>query len=121
MPQQPTGIPRPIPDVEYKGIVRTRDPETSWFAASQQTKSRSAILRADIHWILTVVGPLNDSEIVARYDAAQMLDPLRYRNATPQSVRTRRHELEVVGLVADTDTKRPSEHGGPSTVWRAAA
>lgn len=115
MPQQP------IPDVEYKGIVRGRDPETSWFAASQQTKSKSAVLRDDIEWILRIAGPLNDTEIMDRYDTAQLYDPMRYRTATPQSIRTRRHELEVKGVVVATGTKRPSEHGGPSTVWRVAA
>lgn len=115
---------RPMPDVEFRGLVRDRDPETSWTAANLQTHNKSQALHRDILWILNTAGPLTDDEIAARYLVLVTEWPMLYRWATPQSLRTRRREM-VDGrrgssvCVRDTGEKRDSANGGPSTVWGA--
>lgn len=109
----------PTPDTEYAGKVRHRDPETSWEAAGKQTKSKTQQLQDHLEGILSTSGPMTDDELLAHYEKLRDLRPRRYRDVTPQSVRSRRSELRAAGRVEDSGTKRPSSNGGPSIVWQA--
>lgn len=114
----------PIADTDFKGKVRAYDPATSWDAAAGQTRTKTQQVRAEVIEVLERFGPLTDDELIARRDECREQyhhfthsDPAIYRQASPQSVRTRRHELTVLNLIRWTGDKRPSAMGGPSNVW----
>lgn len=107
----------PRTEVDFWGKVRTRDLETSWDAAARQTNTKTKSLQDDIEWILQNAGPLTDDEIGKHYRMLIGEQPFTYQWATPQSLRTRRSELVAQGRVVGTTEKRPSDNGGPSTVW----
>jgi hypothetical protein len=115
---------RPLNDVDFRGLVRDRDPETSWTAANLQTNAKSHKLHRDILWILRTNGPLTDDQIAERYLVLVKVWPMFYDWATPQSLRTRRSEMvhgtrgSAVCVVA-TGEKRASANNGPSKVWAA--
>jgi len=101
---------------QFDGIVRDRDPETSWDAAARQTDERVNHLQAAISVILGTRGPLTDEQLVDEYDAYRASRP-RVLAVTPQSIRTRRHELHVAGKVRPTGQRRATRSGSSGTVW----
>lgn len=107
-----------IPDVDYAGTVRARDPESSWEAADQQTRSKSQMVRDRIVELLAEHGPMTDEQIYDRYKAMMAL-ATGWPMATPQSVRTRRKELELAGKVRWTGLRGRSQYGNPSNEWEA--
>lgn len=106
-----------VPDVEYRGKVRDRDPETSWAAAGSQTRHGNASLRGHIVAVLRRKGALTHDEIYAQYLALNTESPDLHPMATPQSVRTRTSELHVAGTIRPTGAKRPSNTGKPAQLW----
>lgn len=113
--------PTTIADTDFEGKVRAHDPlDTSWEAAALQTRGKTKVLKVDIEAILRTSGPLNDDELIAKYELLHKLNGRLHPKATPQSIRTRRKELcntkppRVVGA----GFKRPSANGGPSAVWK---
>jgi hypothetical protein len=112
---------------DHRGKVRARDRDTSWEAASRQTNGKVAELQALIYTALQKYGPMTDEEL--------MLKLGRLTPVSPSSLRTRRHELELMGWVtnyvapavdpksptgfSDRVVKRRTLKGSPSTVWRA--
>lgn len=97
--------------VEYRGKVRPRDRETSWEAAGEQTNTKSAILQKQLYALL-LIQPRTHDELHAELCREGVA-------CSPSGVRTRMHELEIAGWVSATTDRRPSDLGGPSTVWRA--
>lgn len=111
--------PDTTPDVDYAGKVRATDPDTSWLAASLQSRSKTEQLQDHLYEILLTSGPMNDDALFHKYEKLRDLQPRRFRDTTKTAVRTRRKELQRAGRVEDNKTKAPSDAGGPSTVWRA--
>jgi hypothetical protein len=107
------------PDVEYRGKVRGHDPDTSWKAAKRQTRGNTARLQDHLWNLLVRYGPMTDDELWSRYVKQSSRSPVRYRWASPASVRTRRHELGVAGRVRDLLEERPSALGFPSALREA--
>lgn len=108
---------------DVRTLVRPNDPDTSWAAASRQTKGKRAAIQALVYETLRDCGPSTDDELRALLGGwSPTGTPL-----TPSSVRTRRAELVTLGWVTrlrDSSgrvVKRDSDAGGPATVWRACA
>jgi hypothetical protein len=109
---------------DYRGKVRARDRETSWEAASRQTDGKREQIQRRIYATLEQYGPMTDEQLwlaigsdqygVRRADGREV-----FSKTTPSSVRTRRHELELLGWVTATDERRPTLAGSPAVVWRA--
>lgn len=74
-----------------------------------------------VWFVISHFGPLTDEEADARYQAGvfgsegNVLPP-----QTPQSIRSRRKELERAGHVAATGEKRQTKAGGWGQVWVTA-
>jgi hypothetical protein len=100
--------------VKYHGLVRARDPESSWDAAGQQDTAKVNRVQSTILALFSRHGDMHDETLVERYTAVERTDPTVQR-ATAQSVRSRRHELQVMGLIRDT-----GRHGTTSLGNRAA-
>lgn len=82
---------------------------------SAQTKDRA---KAVILSLIAEHGPLTDDEIVFLYrDRAHAYTSVPL--ITPQSVRTRRHELVIAGLVRESGIGR-SDLGNRATLWASA-
>lgn len=107
--------------VEYRGKVRSRptalDGEHSWDAAKLQTESRSSQIKAVIVELLTRYGPLGDEELFDRYEAHRFMHG-DVPAATPQNVRTRRHELHIEGRVSPTGSRVPTRAGATAALWQ---
>jgi hypothetical protein len=89
--------------------VRPGDPDTSHAAAASLVSVTCRQSQQAILDLLRTVGPMTDTELIARYPG----DP-------PQSesgLRTRRSELVAAGLVADSGRRVPLASGRLSIVW----
>lgn len=95
-------------DPDVTKLVRRRDPDTSWHAASAQTEGKRAELQRAIYHTLIAHGPLTHEQLVE-------LQP----SATPSGVRSRCAELVTAGWVVDSGARRRTRAGGPAIVWRA--
>lgn len=100
------------PKAEAKLNVRHRDHETSFEAATADSKSRQALYRA-IYDALTTRGPLNDDELRNYFQA------IGYMYGHDDSVSKRRGELVRAGWVAKTSKRRKSNVGHNMAVWTA--
>lgn len=105
--------------IDYHGKVRDRDPDSSWEAAGRQTDSRVGELKAVILTLFRQFGSMSDEALVDRYEAHRWLNP-GVPQVTPQSIRTRRHELTVAGTVFDTRMRGTTRTGSSCTIWAAA-
>jgi hypothetical protein len=101
--------------VDYHGLVRARDPGSSWEAAGQQNDVKIGRVTATILDLYKRFGPMIDEELCARYAEVEQSDPTVQR-ATAQSIRSRRHEAVVQSLVRDTRRHRPTSLGNPASV-----
>ncbi len=117
----------PHPDTDFAGKVRAYDPDTSWDAAAGQTRTKTQQVRAEVLEVLERYGPQTDDELIGNWEKSRLeyrafknVDKSVYRQASPQSIRSRRSELTTLSLVKNTGEKRPSAMGGPSTVWAIA-
>lgn len=100
----------------FNGLVRDRNPDTSWDAAAKQTTSKREALQAAIRVLLATQGDLTDEQIAdayVEYQRTRSWLPL----TTPQSLRTQRHALHVAGTVRDTGERRPTRAGSTAAVW----
>ena len=100
----------------FDGIVRDRNPDTSWEAAAKQTFSKREALRAAIRVLLATRGDLSDEQIAdayVEYQRNRTWLPL----TTPQSLRTQRKWLVVQGVVRDAGERRRTRSGSTATVW----
>jgi len=106
-----TESPDQLPLWEPDAVARTSDPDTSHDAAASidHIRKRQAAVLAT----LRALGPSTDEAMVAAYPLHQALPQ------SPSGLRTRRHELEVLGLVEWTGEKRPLLSGRMARVWRA--
>lgn len=100
---------------EPKVYARRTDPETSWQAASSVTNIR------DTQWVvwrtLLLAGPRTDRELYPL-----LLESHQKKFDKPISTsgaRTRRHELETIGLVEFTGDFGKTDGGRPTRIWRA--
>jgi hypothetical protein len=103
---------------EHPARVRSMalDTGTSLEAAALQTTRRTDRVKAVLLDLFAAHGPMTDDDLVDRYSeraAAFSTVP----TVTPQSVRTRRHELVVAGLLHDTQAFGFSKLGNRATVW----
>jgi hypothetical protein len=103
-------------DVIFEGKVRDRDTDTSWDAASRQTEDKLAAVQQTIVVLLGTRGDMTDEALVDAYTEYRESRP-QVANVTPQSIRTRRHELHVAGRVKDTGRRLPTRAGSTAAVW----
>lgn len=103
---------------ELRGLVRERNPETSWSAAEAQTKSRMELTKIAIEKILrdSPAGKA-DHEIELSYNAIR--DRLKLPPITGQALRTRRKMLQIEGRVRDSGRTTLTATGHKSIVWIA--
>ncbi len=103
--------------------ARTRpaalDSGTSLEAAALQTNARTDRVKAVIMSVLAEYGPQTDDEIIDRYNDRAGAHPA-VPTVTPQSVRTRRHELVIAGQVREADAFGFSNLGNRASVWTLA-
>ena len=104
---------------EYRGAVRSRDPETSWDAAGLQDESKADLVKGVIVTLLKTYGPLTDEELVDHFEAYTFMHAGVPR-VTPQNIRTRRKALQTAGQVRDTGRRAPTRAGATATVWAIA-
>lgn len=110
----------PVGTVPTEARARRTDPSTSRAAAESiddLTERQTGVLHA-----LWEIGPCTDATLAERYDGLRERfgDDL-YPPQTPQSLRSRRHELVEGGWVAPTGETGVSDTGRPAKVWRAVS
>lgn len=110
-----------VPDVDYYGKVRDRDPETSWLAAGRQTRTKTQKLRNELLVILQTVGPLTHEELVAFRSELRKRYPDLYKPSSESGIRTRTKELERDGRVRIADELGRTRMDGESQKWEAIA
>lgn len=88
--------------------ARADDPWTSWAAARSITNVRPR--QAAILHCFEVWGPMIDERLVYRYTTS----PVGYPHQTPSSIRTRRKELQDLGLIVKTGERGTTANGHPS-------
>lgn len=106
----------PEPERE-QAYAKRDDPGTSWEAArsidpNQLRAREQAVLR-----VMKVYGPLHNDAIIVRY--REHTGAWSLPSQTDQSIRSRRSELTVKGLVIDTGDKVVLASGRRAVVWRA--
>ncbi|MBF4512023.1 hypothetical protein ITJ66_05925 [Plantibacter sp. VKM Ac-2885] len=102
--------------VELEGKVRAHSREESWEAAGRQTKSKTEAVKATILTLLRRHGGMTHEELVDRYEASAWLDE-SIPKVTPQSVRSRAHELFVEAKITDAGRRGRTRTGNTATVW----
>jgi hypothetical protein len=102
-------------DVEFRGKVRDRDPESSWEAAASQTRGKVSVVKTAVFALLAAPGHTDES-LYAAY-LAYCDGHSSMPRVSPQSVRTRRAELVQQGLVKDSGRLGRSERGNKSIIW----
>jgi hypothetical protein len=100
---------------EPRAYARRTDPETSWEAA------RSVANIRDTQWIiwrtLIEAGPKTDGDLfplILENHQKKFDKPISSSGA-----RTRRHELQIIGLVEFTGDFGKTDGGRPTRIWRA--
>lgn len=101
---------------QFDGLVRDRNPETSWDAAAKQTEGQVTAVASTIVVLLSMHGPSTDEEIEAHYAEYVRTRPW-ISPVTAQSLRTRRKGLWTAAKVRPTGEKRPTRSGGSAVVW----
>lgn len=98
---------------EKQALARSIDPDTSWMAAMGISHESLTETQQRVLHILHQGGSLIDEEIIAAYRVTwpQSL-------TTDQSIRSRRKELVVEGLVESSGERGETSHGGASIRWR---
>lgn len=94
---------------------RITDPETSREAAN--VVSDVSLTQERIASLLTVYGPMTDTQIEARYLARVRIDDWKYQS--PQSLRSRRAELVKQKLVVFAEEFGKSPSGLRARIWKA--
>lgn len=89
---------------------RFSDPWTSHAAAESISDPHRSDLQAKIELALAVTGGLTDEELVTMFSAT----------ASPSSIRTRRKELERMGLVRNSGRTEVTRRGRHAVVWEVA-
>lgn len=102
-------------DIEYRGRVRSRDPESSWLAAGQQTAGKVSVVKTVILDLLAAPGHTDEALYACYLEYCDQHSNIP--RVTPQSIRSRRAELVREGLVADSGRLGKSEHGNKSIIW----
>lgn len=92
--------------------VRRDDPETSRAASKTVNVTRGQRL---VLSVLKVRGPMTDEDI---YDTIMEQDDGTF-SLSPSGARTRRHELEGLGLVVDSGRRETLPSGRKAVVWAA--
>lgn len=101
---------------QFDGLVRDRNPETSWDAAARQTQEHRTAVASTIVILLSMHGPSTDEQIEDHYAEYIRTRPW-ITPVTPQSLRTRRKALWVEGRVRPTGEKQPTRSGSSAAVW----
>jgi hypothetical protein len=92
--------------------ARSTDPETSWEAARSITPHVLRENQAAVLNVLRLYGPLTDEGIAAYYGDRP--------KQSPSGLRTRRHELQELGLVEDSGERARLRSGRQAIVWRVS-
>jgi hypothetical protein len=95
---------------QLEARARSTDPDTSHDAArsiGEMTEVRQAVLD-----ILRAIGPATDEDLEHAYHASSA------PRQTGQSIRTRRRELVLMGLVGESGTLKRKASGRHAIVWR---
>jgi hypothetical protein len=101
--------------------ARRKDPETSHEAARHASenlrKSQYAVLAA-----FRELGAMSDETLVDRYAELHGQSPTTYPDQSPSGLRTRRHELVLLGKIVFTGRRDENAAGKVKPrLWRLAA
>jgi hypothetical protein len=91
---------------------RSSDPQTSVDAALSITPDALRENQVAVLNVLRLYGPLTDEGIAAWYGDRP--------KQSPSGLRTRRHELQELGLVEDSGKRARLRSGRQAIVWRAS-
>jgi len=91
-------------------LARATDPDTSYEAAEKILEPRGEI-QENIHALFVEHGPMHDDRLILRYRAA-------HGHIRESTVRTRRHELVVAGVLEDSLEVEVLASGRSSIIWR---
>lgn len=94
--------------------VRTTDPETSLAAAESQTDDHVTLVQSRVLELHAAAHGLTDEELRHQYRE-------QYGPTGESSVRSRRNDLTLKGLIEDSGEQRVLESGRPGIVWRLTA
>jgi hypothetical protein len=104
----------PAPAAPPRARARRTDPDTSQAAAAAFAVSQLKQYQYDIYRLFSLFGPTHDEELVRRARAHGVLQK-------ESGVRTRRHELVVLGMLRDSGTRAIlSDSHRESIVWEVA-
>ncbi|MGN6325713.1 hypothetical protein [Pseudolysinimonas sp.] len=105
-----------------RGLVQARpavlDPGTSLDAAAKLDPSNLTLVQSAILRLLRENGPSTDERIESLYQVHRAQHP-HLPMASPQSLRTRRHELVIAGQVRDSGKRGSTRYGNASAMWEA--
>jgi hypothetical protein len=104
-------MPDTFTQPELFRLTRTGDPETSHDAAASLRDVRASQRR--VYELLRDYGPCTDEEL-------QALAPRDGFLISPSGLRTRRHELVVLGFVKDSGRRTTMSTGRQAIIWEAA-
>jgi hypothetical protein len=96
----------------FDARARSTDPETSWDAARSISRDGLRENQAAVLRLLRRYGPLTDEQIGELYGHVPP--------QSPSGLRTRRHELQELGLVEDSGERARLRSGRQAIVWRAS-
>ncbi len=88
-------------------LARVTDPHTSYEAADSISDLHRSDLQAKIELAIGVTGGLIDEELEIMFQS----------QASPSSIRTRRKELERMGLIRDSGRTAPTRRGRQAVIW----
>jgi hypothetical protein len=100
-------------------LARSGDPETSHEAAASLSAAALRLSQEDVLFALRQLGgSATDTELLERYAELASREAVRWQS--PSGLRTRRHELVVLGLVVDSGERRRLASGRRAVVWELA-
>ncbi len=94
-------------------------PDHSFDAYASQTEAGMGVVKAVIVTLLRNHGPLTDEQLVDRFEAYAWLHQ-SVPSVAASSIRTRRHELEIAGVVRALDEVGRTKRGSACKVWSLA-
>jgi hypothetical protein len=99
----------------FDARARSTDPETSWAAARSITPDALRANQSAVLQVLGKYGPMTDEQLADEYARCDWFAP-----QSPSGLRTRRHELQELGLVEDSGERARLRSGRQAIVWRAS-
>lgn len=107
-------LPLVEPALAERALTRAGDPTTSRIAAAGIGATIISETQQRILSLLRIEGPRTDEQIAARFR-----DLWPEQKTSTASLRSRRSELVRKGLVVESGHFGTTEHGRPTTIWKA--